>query len=167
MSQILKALEEDDFLKLKQAIKAGENLNQMVTVGIDDDEEMVLLFYALRQRVSCDSIRLLIENGADVHYINEDGVSVFDEAAIVGDIEILSYLADEIGLEISTTKRKSGFTPFMQACCYGKMDIAKFLIERGVDIWAKDNNGMDALEYTRRLRQVKMQEFIESLKENQ
>ena len=163
MSSIVTALEEDNLLKVKQAIKAGEDVNQVLMVGIDEDEECVLLFYALRQRVSCDIIRSLVDSGADIEYINEDGISVFEEASIFGDLEILSYLADEKGLEVSQTKRKSGFTPFMQACCYGRMDVAEFLLERGADACIKDKNGMDALEYTRRLRQNKMHEFIKNL----
>jgi len=165
MSDIANALEEDNLLKVKQAIKNGADLNQMIEVG--EDDEYVLLLFALRQRVSCDILRLLIDSGADIAYSTLDGVGILDEAIIFGDIEILRYLCDEKELDITTTKRKSGFTPFMQSCCYGKMEVAEFIVARGVDISAKDKMGMSALDYTKRLRKVKMREYLENLLENQ
>ncbi len=167
MSMIIEALDEGNILKVKQAIKAGEDMNQIIMTGVDDDEETTVLFYALRQRVECDIIRLLVENGADVNFVNEDGLSVLDEAVIFGDLEILTYLVDEHGLDITTTKRKSGFTPFMQACCYGNLEVATFILKRGGDADIKDNNGMSAADYARRLRKKKVEEFLDSLDKNQ
>ncbi len=161
MSNLLEAIQEDNILKLKQAIKEGADLNQMVEIG--EDDEQVLLFYALRHKVSCEMIALLIAHGADINYTTDDGVSLVDEAVMCGDLELLTYLKNEHNLEINQTQRKSGFTPFMQSCCYGRMDVAKFLVECGADIHIKDNMGMCALDYTKRMRQKKMQEYIESL----
>jgi len=39
MSNIIKALDEGNILKVKQAIKAGEDMNQIIMVGVDEDEE--------------------------------------------------------------------------------------------------------------------------------
>jgi len=160
MSELIEALEDDNLLKVNQAIKNGVDLNQMVEVG--EDDEYVLLFFALRQRISCDVLRALIDNGADIDYLSSDGVSILDEAVIFGDIEILTYLTEEKNLDITCTKRKSGFTPFMQCCCYNKLEVAEFIVKKGIDIHAKDKMGMSALDYTKRLRKVKMQEFIEN-----
>ena len=163
MSELIEALEDDNLLKVKQAIKNGADLNQMVEVG--EDDEYVLLFYALRQRVCCDVLRTLVDNGADIDYLTSDGVSVLDEAVIFGDLEILTYLTEEKNLDITTTKRKSGFTPFMQCCCYSKLEIAEFIVKKGIDIHQKDKMGMSALDYTKRLRKIKMKDFIESFDE--
>ena len=57
MSEIIKAIKENHFLKVKQAVKVGADLNQMVEIA--EDEETPLLFFALRCRVSCDVIKLL------------------------------------------------------------------------------------------------------------
>jgi ankyrin repeat protein len=165
MSDIIEAIKEDNFLKIKQAIKQGADLNQMVEVG--EDDEYVLLFFALRERVSCDSFKLLVESGANLDYFTEDGVSVLDEAVVFGDLEILAYLVDEKGCDVKKTERKSGMTPFMQSCCYGKVEVAEFLASRGADIDVRDKMGMSALDYTKRLQQKKMQTFIEKLLENQ
>ncbi len=164
MSDIIEALEENNLLKVKQAIKNGADLNQLVEVG--EDDEYVLLFFALRQHVSCDIIRMLIENGADIDYLTHDKVSILDEAIIFADMQTLQYLTEEKNLDITQTKRKSGFTPFMQACCYSKLEVAEFILQKGIDIHEKDKMGMSALDYTKRLRKVKMQEFIEKHMEN-
>ncbi len=165
MSDIIEAIEEDNILKAKQAIKAGADLNQMVEVG--EDDEYMLLHFALRQRVSCDLLRLLIDSGADLAYTTRDGVGILDEAVIFGDMEVLTYLCDEKELDITKTERKSGFTPFMQTCCYSKMEVAEFIVARGIDILEKDKMGMSALDYTKRMRKVKMREYLENLIENQ
>jgi len=165
MSDIIEAIEENNLLKAKQAIKAGADLNQMVEVG--DDDEYMLLHFALRQRISCDLLRLLIDSGADLAYTTPDGVGILDEAVIFGDMEILAYLCDEKGLDITTTQRKSGFTPFMQCCCYSKMEVAEFIVSRGIDIHEKDKMGMSALDYTKRMRKEKMREYLEKLAQKQ
>jgi ankyrin repeat protein len=164
MSDIIEALEENNLLKVKQAIKNGADLNQMVEVG--EDDEYMLLFFALRQHVSCDVLRALVDAGADISYLTHDGVGILDEAIIFADMETLRYLTEEKNLDITQTKRKSGFTPFMQACCYGKEEVVEFILKKGINIEEKDKMGMNALDYLKRLRKEKMHKIIENLMEN-
>ena len=55
----------------------------------------------------------------------------------------------------------------MQSCCYGNLEVAEFILKRGGDAHVKDNMGMSALDYSKRLRKKKVQAFLESLEENQ
>jgi len=161
MSKLSDALEEDHYLKAKQAIKANEELNQMVEIS--EDEYSPILFYALRCRTSFEIIELLIENGANFEFISDDGVGILDEAVIFGNLEVIKYLVDEKGMDISQTKRKSGMTPFMQACCYGNLEIIKYIHSKGIDIYEQDNTGMGAFEYSKRLGKTQVEDYLKKL----
>jgi ankyrin repeat protein len=161
MNKIVNAIEDNDILKLKVALKDNPNLNFSVEIG--EEEEVELLFFAIRKRVSVDMIKMLIEHGANIDYINDSGVGILDEAAIYGDIELLSYLIDDLGMDINSTKRGSGLTPFIQSCCYGKVEVAKFMLSRGADLFATDNMGLSAKDYARKLGHKKMREFLEEM----
>ncbi len=162
MEELITAIEENNLLKAKVAIKNGADLNGFIEIG--EDEEIKLLFFAIRERAEVDIIKFLVESGADVEYINESGVCVLDEAVIYGDKELIVYLINELGFDINSTKRKSGMTPFIQSCCYGNIELAKFMYDMGADIYQKDSTGMDALEYAKRLGHKKMQTYLEELK---
>ncbi len=159
MSKIVLAIENDDYLGVKDALKKGEDPNQ--EVEISEDEYAPLLFFALRKRVSVDIIKLLIDSGADKEYMTYDGVGLLDEAVVFGDIEVIKYLIEELKMDINTTKRKSGMTPFMQACCYGNLNLISYIKDCGADMEARDKNGMNALDYSRKLGQKKVKEYLE------
>jgi len=159
MSKIVLAIENDDYLGVKDALKKGEDPNQ--EVEISEDEYTPLLFFALRKRVSVDIIKLLIDSGADKEYMTYDGVGLLDEAVVFGDIEVIKYLIEELKMDINTTKRKSGMTPFMQACCYGNLNLISYIKDCGADMEARDKNGMNALDYSRKLGQKKVKEYLE------
>jgi ankyrin repeat protein len=161
MSKLSDALEEDHYLKVKQAIKDGEDLNQMIEIS--EDEYSPVLFYALRCRVSVDTIELLIESGADTEYVSEDGVGILDEAVIFGNLDVIKYLVDEKGMDINKTKRKSGMTPFIQACCYGNLEIIDYIYSKGIDIYQKDNSGMDAFDYSKRLGKTSVENYLKKI----
>jgi ankyrin repeat protein len=155
MSDIEKSIRENNYLKIKQCVKNGDNLN------IEIEDEGSLLCYALRQKCSFDIIELLVENGASLSYLSDNGVGILDEAIILADMEILKYLIEDKRLDITKTTRKSGFTPLIQAACYGYIDVVKYLLKMGADINEKDNFGMDALSYSKKLQQKNMKEFLE------
>ncbi len=161
MTDIIDAIKENNFLKVKESLKEGLDPNLMVEIS--EDEFAPLLFFALRNRVDFDIVELLIESGADIEYLTDDGVGILDEAVIFGQIEVIRYLVENRGFDVNKTQRRSGMTPFMQACCYGDLKIMEYLKDRGADIEAKDKNGMDALSYTKQLGRKKAEEFIQNI----
>ena len=161
MIDIISAIKDDNYLVLKELLKKGEDPNQLVEIS--EDEYAPILFYALRYRVDLDLIKLLIENGADINYLSDDGVGVLDEAVVFGKIETIKYLLNDLGMDVNSTKRKSGMTPFMQACCYGDLELISYIKECGADINKRDNNGMNALDYAKKLGQKKVKDFLEKI----
>jgi len=163
MIDIISAIKDNNYLALKELLKKGEDPNQ--DIEISEDEYAPLLFFALRCRVDVDMIKLLVESGADIDYLSDDGVGVLDEAVVFGQIDTIRYLISELGMDINTTKRKSGMTPFMQACCYGDLELISYIKESGADINVRDKNGMNALDYAKKLGQKKVKDFLENIVE--
>jgi ankyrin repeat protein len=157
---ITEALRNDDYLRIKQAIKNGVDLEQIVENERNENEES-LIFYALHHRCSFDTIKLLIESGVDIFKCDEQGVSLLDEAIVTGDLELVRYLVDEKGMDVNKTQRKSGFTPLMQAASYGYTDIVRYLLEKGADIDARDSSNLNVIDYTKKLQRKNMQKFLE------
>ena len=160
-TNITEAIINDDYLTIKQAIKKGLDLEQIVENELNENEES-LLFFALHHKCSFDTIKLLIDSGADIRRCDEQGVSLLDEAIVTGSLELVKYLVEEKQMDVNQTKRKSGFTPLMQAASYGYTDIVDFLLEKGADIHARDNSGLNVLEYTKKLQRKNMQKHLEA-----
>ncbi len=157
---IVEAIREDNYLAIKKAIKNGADLSQVVENELNENEES-LLFYALHHKCSFESLKLLIENTQDIYATDAQGVSLLDEAIVSGDLELVKYLIEEKNMDVNLTKRKSGFTPLMQAACYGYKEIASYLLEKGADIDAKDSTNLNVIEYTKKLQRKSMQKFLE------
>lgn len=61
---------------------------------------------------------------------------------------------------VSVNESKDGVTPLMFAVRYNNPEIAKFLIEKGADITAKDENGYTALKLAEGANATKVAEVI-------
>ena len=162
MSDIMQAICEDNYLQIKKLIKDGIDINDIIE-NEDNENDECLMFYAIHKKCSLETLKLMVENGFDIEFTDEHGVSLLDEAIVLGNVEFVTYLLDEKNINPNQTKRKSGLTPLMQASCYGKVDLVKLLIARGGDINVKDNLNLTAVDYARKLQRKKMQEFLESL----
>ncbi len=159
MITLQKAIESNNTLKVKLALKNGEDPNQQIEDFINS------LFFAISQKASFQTIKLLIENGVDINETTQEGVGILDEAIILGDIEFIEYLLLRKKFNPNKTKRKSNFTPLMQAASYGVIDIAKLLLKYGADIMYKDNVQLNAIDYAKKLQQKKMQAFLKEASE--
>lgn len=158
---ITQAIINDDYLAIKKAIKQGVDLNQIVENELNENDES-LLFFALHHKCSFDTIKLMIESGADIEQVDPQGVSLLDEAIVSGSLELVRYLVEEKGMDVNRTQRKSGFTPLMQAAVYGYTDIVDFLLEKGADIHARDSSNLNVIEYTKKLQRKNMQKHLEN-----
>jgi len=140
----LELLKSDDYLGLKKYIKSGADISQRNEVG-----ESVLAC-ALRARCEKETLMLLIDNGADIFDVDDEGVSIFDMAITYDNADMVNYLIEQ-GKDVNDTTRKSGFTALMGAACYGRVEIAKILIENGADQYVKDLKGFSAIDFARKM----------------
>ena len=160
-NDIVKAIEHDDYMGVKRAIEKGADLDQIVENELNENEEP-LLFYALHRKCSYETIKLLIDSGVDIYRCDDEGVSFLDEAIVSGNLQLVRLLVEEKGMDVNKTARKSGFTPLMQAACYGYTDIVAYLLEKGADIEARDATDLNVIDYAKKLQRKQMQTFLES-----
>lgn len=156
MTKWLSILQNNDYLAAKKHIKDGGNLNARTEAG-----ESVLA-YALKSRVDQDMLELLVENGADLFYSDDEGVSIFDFAVTYNNLYMINLLLEK-GKDINDVTRKSGFTPLMAAVCYGRYDIFRILLEAGADLNAVERKGMTALDFAKKMRKTSMIKLLEEL----
>jgi hypothetical protein len=88
--------------------------------------------------------KLLLQNGALVDSINNDGLVPLNYATVSGNLIIFTLLCD-FGANISAQNRKVGWTPLYRAIWYGHVQIVKELVQRGVDVNTRDSRGETAL----------------------
>jgi len=140
----LELLKNDDYLGIKKYIKNGADLEETNESG-----ESVLAC-SLRAHCDMETMMLLIDNGADIFDFDDEGVSIFDMAITYGNIGMLNYLLEQ-GIDVNRTTRRSGFTPLMAAVCYGRVEIVKILITKGVNQKIKDTKGFSAVDFARKM----------------
>jgi len=149
-------LKNNDQDKVIELVESGEDINATNELG-----ESVLM-YAIRSHCDYTLLSYLIDNGADIHAIDHEGVSVFDMAITYNNIKIVEYLLDN-GVDVNTTHRKSGFTSLMCASCYGRVDIAKILLENGAKIKTTDSTGLSAIDYSRKMNKKSIYKLFQPM----
>ena len=156
MTKWISILQNNDYLAAKKHIKEGGKLNARTEAG-----ESVLA-YALKSRVDEDMLKLLIENGADLFYTDDEGVSIMDFAVTYNNLFMIHLLLEK-GKDVNDIGRKSGFTPLMAAVCYGRYEIFRVLLDAGADIHAVEKKGMTALDFAKKMRKKSMIKLLEEM----
>jgi len=90
--------------------------------------------------------RFLIDNDADINYIDRGGYTPLSTASATGSIEIMTLLLDKEVDNIDNID-KLGDTPLICAAKNEHIECVKLLLERGVDPHHKNKKGHDFLYY--------------------
>ncbi len=112
-----------------------------------------------------DMIEFLLEKGANVNAQNNEGKTAMSYVVKNGDIDTLrkmaTYNADFL------IKDNMNHTLLMELSLDGsyhypekQLEIAKFLIERGIDINAVNKNGVNALQFISHGRNLKLAHYL-------
>ena len=113
------------------------------------------------KRNNADEIKKLIENGADVEFTDDEGVTALIYAAQGGNVEAIKILIEK-GADIEA-KDKHGCTALVYAAQFNNTDAIITLIENGADIGAKDKDGRGALRYAAQFANKKAMATISRL----
>ena len=134
------------------AINRGNSdiLRLLIDAGADVNGESNIdrspLFRAIRDGDK-EKVRLLLENGADVNITNDEGETALHSAALYGNKEILELLLD-YNVDINN-RMKDDKTPILMLATgfCDDTEIFKLFVDRGADIYIKDNNDSTVLEH--------------------
>ena len=73
---------------------------------------------------------------------------------------MVKYIVDD-GIDVNATHRRSRFTPLMAAACYGRVDVAKVLIENGADKNSVDFKGISATDFARKMNKKSILKLLD------
>lgn len=147
-------LKRNDFISVKKYIKDGADVNEA-----NDTGESVLA-NAIRHRCDTDLLMLLIDNGADIHDFDDEGVGIFDMSITYDNMEMVEYMIAQ-GIDVNFTNRRSKFTPLMAAASYGRVNIAKLLLEHGADKDMVDTKGFSAIDLARKMNKKSILDILQ------
>jgi ankyrin repeat protein len=91
-----------------------------------------------------DAVKLLSGRGADLSGTN-NGWTLLHFASREGNLEHINWLFDNATIDVNSTN-STGRTPLSIALHNDKLDVAKFLVEKGGDIFMKNNYGERAID---------------------
>lgn len=106
--------------------------------------EYTALMWASESAKTTEIMELLIEKGADIHPIAQDGVNalikaIFGVLSDSGSLAAVKLLIDK-GMDVNyaiDAEDATGYTALMFAVRWGKIEVVKFLISAGADVNAK------------------------------
>lgn len=140
------------YKKLLIAYKTGNITLLREILDIDPvPKQLRLLMKKAAADDNLNIIKLLVEYGADINYIYDDGDTILMTAAANGYMDILDYILEN-GADINICSNKHnndyGATALMLACMNGQTDVVdRLLKEPECDINIKNKVGSTALTY--------------------
>ena len=163
MNPLTIAIENDSVAKVKSLLKEGVDINKPLLIGeeyeLEDYDTMAPFFYAIRKYACMEMLELFLENGADLHARDSDGISALDIAIKFKRKDVIVFCVEK-GFDLNISKRKSGITPVMLAACFSDLELMQLLLDNGGELNIFDKSGMSAKDYAKKLGQKKMVEFI-------
>ncbi len=156
---IFNEVKRDNIIGVKELAEEIEDISSVRNENGDS-----LLRFAVKHGASLAMFKLLVAAGADLFEVDEEGVSIMDDAIKKGRIDIVEYMV-QMGMDPNSTSRKSGFTPLMAAVSFGDEKITRFLLSCGVDIHVKDNFNYSAKDYARMTGYKRFVKILEEYEE--
>ena len=103
-----------------------------------------------------------MDSGAQVDIKDGFGMTALMFASKNGYFEISKLLLDH-GAQVDTKDNNTGKTALINASEYGRLSVLKLLLDFGAEVDIKDNNGMTALMYASKSRNIDILKLLYSL----
>lgn len=119
-------------------------LNEKKIASMKDQEELnSKLFNAIRI-ADINTIRDLIDAGANINSLNNHGHTVLGEAVLKGNLQVILLLCNS-KVDVNAVD-KTGLTALHMAAAQGNFEAIKILVDSGADINIKNSRGENPLE---------------------
>lgn len=109
-------------------------------IGIDD----FTVLHKAAQGGYVEMVNYLINKGANINAFNALGSKAIHVAASEGHVKVLQYFLDSCNMPLDDIGL-NGWTLLHYAATGSQIEIAKYLIERGIDVNTKDHRGFTPL----------------------
>ena len=121
---------------IKLLASLGADLN--MKYGTTPQNNVSPLFVAMR-REDTEIIKCLVEQGANLHVVNDTGSTLLHYASDLGNIESIKCLVS-LGIDVNA-RNNNGFTPIFGAADQGEIESIQCLVKLGADVNARSNDG--------------------------
>lgn len=111
-----------------------------------DPAENEFLAAAFRGRL--ETVKTLLDKGADPNSADDIGQTALMGAARNGHVETVSLLL-AAGARVDVTLHATNWTALLLAAFYGQADVVKVLLDHGADPKAKDSEGKTAMAWAK------------------
>ena len=120
-----------------------DNYSDMLTVR---DKKSQSLFLVTRFLCYVEQVQFFISLECDVYDKDSHGWALLHYACYKGKLELVQYLVDNFP-DMMTVRDKTGQSPYLLTGFSGSVQIVKYLISRGCDVYDKDSNGRTVLHH--------------------
>jgi len=150
---------------INELIKTSGNINREYTEytntkynGTLSKKGTLLHFAAIHGHM--DTVKYLVESGANIHVINDTFGTVLHFAVTGPSVEIVKYLLDK-GAKIEFCDC-FGSTPLQYAAANNKFDVVRYLLDCGADKYHINDNGDNAAKMAFDRKYDDIGQYIES-----
>jgi ankyrin repeat protein len=164
-NDLIAAAQNGNLSNVRTALEKGANINYRS--GQYNRTPLLEASY----RGHLEVVKYLLERGANLNLVDRDGNTALDLARTGNKPAVYTHLSSLTGNNIFTAAQKGKLddvrflqqngayinqrsgdynsTPLMEASLYGHLEVVKFLVEKGADITATDDDGDTAFFYAR------------------
>lgn len=133
LEDILRAIRENKLKKIKSLLKERKlNPNVLNFSGVGPLHEACYYGY-----LKC--VRLLVDNGADVHFADSEGWTPLFAAVCGGHMEIVKFLTENKA--VVNCADIYGVTPLRVAVVVGSLEMVEYLVKQGAEVMAIADDG--------------------------
>jgi len=138
--------------------KAGDRIDdRMNLLGMFPTSPMLMLATTHHT----DSVRALLDNGAHVDEVDDDGITSLSWAAIANRVDMARFLIQR-GADVNHVDKK-GMTPLLYAASidFGDSAMIDLLLKSGASVGARSKEGLTALDLARKYKHTHLLASLE------